>query len=254
MPAAPSSSTGHTGTHTPCFSMARTQAASVAFLSSLSVMTRHTTSGGGRSREVGQQLRPLVRLAARHAQFEQAALGEQRQRLACMAQLIPVEAAIDEEHRAVRIAGRPRGRADGVGRFADQQRLVAGYQVHPRHILGERGGQLFGGQTQFDVTLRGVDSASNAITMPSKCVVLWAYLRWAPWAPPSGPVRGPTARTGRRESHGPIEHGLPCANSTGEFSLLDHVASLRSTLRIAAMVFQLRVVTATPYSRSNSPR
>ena len=30
--------------------------------------------------------------------------------------------------------------------------------------------------------------------------------------------------------------------------------SLRSTLAIAAMVFQLRVVTETPYSRSSAPR
>src|SRR5579863_4485441 len=41
--------TGQIGTQIPCFSTARTQAASLAFLSSLSVTTKHTTSGGGRS-------------------------------------------------------------------------------------------------------------------------------------------------------------------------------------------------------------
>ena len=91
-------STGQIGTHTPCFSTARTQGASLAFLSSLSVMIRHITSGGGCAREVGQLRRALVGLAARHAQFEQPPLREQRQRLARMAQLIPGEAAVDEEH------------------------------------------------------------------------------------------------------------------------------------------------------------
>ena len=39
--------TGQIGIHTPWRSMARTHGASLAFLSSLSVMIKHSTSGGG---------------------------------------------------------------------------------------------------------------------------------------------------------------------------------------------------------------
>jgi len=40
----------------------------------------------------------------------------------------------------------------------------------------------------------------------------------------------------------------------GDGSLVDQIPPLPSTLAIAVMVFQLRVVTGTPKSRSNVPR
>ena len=141
-PAAPPSRPAN-GTQTPCFSKAAPRAPRPPCLSSLSVMTRHSTSGGGCCASASSSARALVGLAARHAQFEQAALGEQRQRLRRVAQLVPIEAALDEEHRAIGVAGGARRGPDRIRRLADQQRLIARHQIGAGSSRAlERGGQL----------------------------------------------------------------------------------------------------------------
>ena len=92
-------------------------------------MIRHITSGGGCVRQVRQLLRALVGFPARHPQFEQPPLREQRQRLARVFELLPVETALDEEHSAIGISRRSRGGANGIRRLAHQQRLIAGDEV-----------------------------------------------------------------------------------------------------------------------------
>jgi hypothetical protein len=117
------------------------------FASSLPVMMRHTTSGAVRSRS-RRAARALVGLAARHAQLEQAPLGEQGQLLRRLPQLVPGERAIDGEHDALREAGFAGGGAHRVRRLAGRQRLIARDQIDGREPSGERGGQLVGFETQ----------------------------------------------------------------------------------------------------------
>src|ERR1700691_5437316 len=59
-------------------------------------------------------------------------------------EIIPSKASVDEEHRAVGMAGRPRRRADGIGGLAHQRGLIAGDQVHGREAALQSGGQLLG--------------------------------------------------------------------------------------------------------------
>ena len=112
---------------------------------------RHRTSGGGCIASVRQLRRTFVGLAARHAQFEQPPLGEQRQRLRRVAQFIPGKVALDEEDRAIDVAGRARRRSNGVRGLADQQGFVAGDKVDGGETAAECGRQLIVVQTQGDL-------------------------------------------------------------------------------------------------------
>ena len=99
-------------------------------------------------RQFDQRRRALVRLAARHAQFEQPALGKQGQRLRGLADAVPIETAVDEEHRAVGISGLAGRRPHGVGGLPRQQRVIAGNQVQVGEAAPERTFELSGAQSQ----------------------------------------------------------------------------------------------------------
>ena len=121
-----------------------------AFLSSLSV----TISTGRRAadrREFRQLRRAFVGLAARHAQFEKAPLGEQGQRLRRVAQFVPIKVAVDEEDLTIGEPGRARRGANRIRSLADQQGFVAGHEVNGRETAPERRGQLIVIQTQGEM-------------------------------------------------------------------------------------------------------
>jgi len=62
---------------------------------------------------------------ARQPHLDDAPLGKQRQRLRCAHDLLPHRvAAFDREHQPLGKAVGTGGAADGIDRFADQQRLI----------------------------------------------------------------------------------------------------------------------------------
>jgi hypothetical protein len=89
-------------------------------------------------------LRALVGFAARHAQFDDAAVGEQATAIALRhrAARPSRKSALDEEHVAIRVAGGPGRRANRIRRLAD--RAAAHRPIRDRRApgLAERGGQL----------------------------------------------------------------------------------------------------------------
>jgi len=86
--------------------------------------------GGRTRRNVDERGRPLVGLSRRHAQFEKTTFGKQRKRLRGLLDGIPIERAIDEKDRAVRIACRACRSPDRIGSLAHQQWLVAGHEIN----------------------------------------------------------------------------------------------------------------------------
>jgi hypothetical protein len=65
-----------------------------------------------------------------------------------MVQIVPGKTALDEKYGAIGVPGCPRGSADGIRRFADEQRFIAGDEVDGGEAAGQRGRQLLGVQTQ----------------------------------------------------------------------------------------------------------
>ena len=77
------------------------------------------------------------RLARRQADLDELARTEQRKIVRRGAHGFPVGDAFDEVDFAFVEPGAPGARADGVGRFADEQRFVAGYEIGPRRFVRE---------------------------------------------------------------------------------------------------------------------
>ena len=74
-----------------------------------------------------QDLRSLLaRLARRDANFDDLLVGEQAQRTPTGQHLTPVEVGTGHRvHGALGVALLPGAKPDGIGRFLDQQRLIA---------------------------------------------------------------------------------------------------------------------------------
>ena len=119
--------------------MALTQLERAAAESSFSpTATMTSVSGSSRSQSSAIVLEPVVAgLRRREADLDDLARREQRQIVGAGEQLSPAEAAVGRVQLAAREARAHRRGAHVLERLVDEQRLVAGDEIHLGQTIGE---------------------------------------------------------------------------------------------------------------------